>query len=171
MSNTGVSTFSDPTYGNIAYFDGSSYLDLASGIVPAAVQGTSSSSFSCWVYTSTDGTVHCNGTDTSQDRYRFGLLDGTNLRCDFHTNNRTGTISATDDTWVHCVTTYEDSSNALIGYINGVADISATSSLNTGTNSFSLGRDPTKSSITNLLVIFQILGSMTVCWTQPRYLT
>jgi len=146
-----VTSVVDATYGNVSYFDGNSYLNLASGSVPSAIVGGSSRAFSFWAKADNGGIIHGNGTDSAHRRFR-GNINGVTVRYDFNTGTATGTESALLGEWVHVVTTYEASTSLFKTYVNGVADISiVNASINTGAGALSLGRDPSKASITKFI--------------------
>lgn len=147
MTNTGVTSVSDD-YGNAAYFDGSSYLNLASGTLPSAITGGNSRTFSCWIKGSFEGAIHANGADDDHKRYRTYYSASGIINLDFNTSTNAGSVSTTADTWVHYASTYEASTSLSKIYINGVEDVSRTNTnVNTSSGAFSIGRDPTKSSI------------------------
>lgn len=153
MTNTGVTSFSDPAFGNVAYFNESSYLDLTSGSVPAAIRGTTSRMFSFWVNTGSTGggAIHSNGASSIYQRNRCQLDGGTTVSVDFNVSYSAGTPGKPSNTWLHCVNTYEDSSSPVRTYVNGIEDISATNgNLNTGSGALSIGRDPTNPSFAKL---------------------
>lgn len=150
MTNASVVSFSDPTYGNVAYFNGSSSLNLTSDI-PSSITGGNSRTFSAWVNGDYDGgTIHGNGANSSGRRFRITIRPSGVIAGDFHTQTAsTGTISLVDNVWSHYVCTYESSSNTFRTYANGILDQEVVkSAVNTNsTGTFSLGRDPTKNSI------------------------
>lgn len=155
MSNVGVVSSSDTTYGNVAYFDGNSYLDLASASVPSAVLGGESRTYSYWAKPDNDGIMHGNGTDSAHLRYRANLNASGFFKHDFNTSTSLGTIATTFGEWTHYVSTYEASTSLHEAYVNGVQCVSTTNAnINTGSNSLSLGRDPSK------LTITKYIGSM-----------
>lgn len=97
MTNTGVTSVG-ADYGNAAYFDGSSYLNLASGSLPAAITGGNSRTFSCWVKGSYGGVIHANGADTPHQRYRGYYNSAGVMGIDFNTSTNNGSVSTTPDT-------------------------------------------------------------------------
>ena len=147
MTNVGVTSVTD-TYGDAAYFDGSSHFNLASASVHSSIVGGSDRVFSCWLKAASSGAIHGNGDDANHQRYRAIYNGAGRIVLDFDTSTNPGTISTSTDTWFHYVSTYEASTSLSKIYINGVEDVSVTrSSLNTATGAFSIGRDPTNSSI------------------------
>ena len=146
MGNAGVSSFSDSDLGNVAFFDGSSYLSLASSQVPAALKGASSRTISLWVKTSSSAStaIYGNGTPFAHSRFRGRVSGGTLYGIDLHTATANGSISVPQGTWTHFVCTFDSGTSSLKTYIDGVLDSSTVQTrLHTGSSTFSIGRDPT----------------------------
>lgn len=159
MTNTTVTSFSDATYGNVAYFDGSSYLSLPSVSVPTAITQDNDRTFSCWFNRTTGQTIHSNGTTGSGTRYRAQFNGNGTLNIDYSGSVCT-TAAALDSTWYHYASTYTESTSLQTIYIDGVIQVSESRAVvNTGSGGLlELGRDPhkTSSELTGYISDFRI---------------
>jgi len=85
-TNTTVTSFTDATFGNVAYFDGLSDLTIPAVSIPSQMVGTSSRSYSFWANPSTFGSnrvLFANGDAASGERFRIQTLSSGLLGYDF----------------------------------------------------------------------------------------
>lgn len=151
LTNSGVVAASDPlaAFGSVAFFDGSSYLDLASSSVPSQLVGTSPRTLSFWIYSdyATNATICGNGANTTNNKVRFLWVGSTRtINVDSGNISDAGSVSIPASSWAHVVFTF--GSSTIKTYINGVLDInSSRPSLNTGSGNLALGRDPSNGNL------------------------
>ena len=139
MTNTTVTSVSDATYGDVAYFDGSSRLALAAASLPTAITGTNSRTISYWVkptgtFTSAQ-TFHSVGSGNGTGaRWRFNMYTSGVLQ---HAYNNLSAIENTTalvaDTWYNIAQTF-NGTNVTI-YVDGVLETTAAKALITQTDS------------------------------------
>ena len=140
-----VVSFTDPTYGEVASFDGTNYLEIASA--PTEITGTGSRAFSLWVQQTSQGgnprVVFSYGTDGAQgQRLRLQVDSTGKFGYDVFNIDAVSTASATVGTWFHCVLMYDLPTTTVTLYVDGVSVASSIVTLNTSTGAFSIGRDP-----------------------------
>ena len=152
LANTGVVSSVDPlgNFGNVAYFDGLSYLNLSSTSVPSELVGTSPRTISVWIYpeNTSNATICANGTSATNSKIRFLWVGSSRVvNIDSANVGNAGSIPIPVSSWAHFVFTF-DSSSTMKTYINGVNDINvSTPGINTGSGDLSLGRDPINSNL------------------------
>lgn len=139
MTNTTVTSVSDATYGDVAYFDGSSHLALAAASLPTAITGTNSRTLSYWVkptgtFTATQ-TLHSVGsTSGTGTMWRLNMSTSGIFQHAFSSlgaiNNTTALVA---DTWYNIAHTFDGTNITL--YVDGVLEITAARPLNTQTSS------------------------------------
>jgi len=160
-ANVGVTSISETFNGNsfdVAYFDGSSYLNMVSTNVTnnlSTILFTSSRTFSGWLKPgSSNGVVHANGDNNTSKRFRNSYNPTGFLNLDFKGSTLSGNTAPVPGTWFHFATTFNGTSKLVSQYVNGVLVNSGTfTALSTNNGAFSIGRDPTTSSS-------EFLGSM-----------
>ena len=160
-TNVGVTSISETFNGNsfdVAYFDGSSYLNMVSTNVTnnlSTILFTSSRTFSGWLKPGeSSGVVHANGDNNSSRRFRNFYNQNGRLNLDFNGSTLSGSTAPVPGTWFHFSTTFNGTSKLVSQYVNGVLVNSGTfTALSTNNGAFSIGRDPTSSSS-------EFLGSM-----------
>lgn len=147
MTNSGVTTVVDSTYGNVASFDGSSHLLLSNASVPAAMQGTSARSYSWWIKDtgSVDNAVlHSIGNEAAlgrRFRTQFTATKQINTAF-FNTPSEVTTTGLTLNTWYHVVVLFTGSN--YISYIDGSLENDVSKSVNTNNSTdFGISIDPT----------------------------
>lgn len=154
LTNSGVTSATDPltTFGDVAEFDGASFLSLPSADVPSGILGTSSRTFSAWVYptqTTQNGNIFTYGDTNVHGTFRV-VWDRNDKLLTVAFSDRffqTTTNSVPASTWTHIVVTY-DSSVGLRTYINGTLDMDANyTEINTGSGIFSIGNFAPNSNI------------------------
>ena len=151
LTNTGVVSLPDPLgkFGNVAYFDGSSYLNLPSTSVPSELIGTTPRTISVWIYgeNTLNATICANGTSATNSKIRFLWVGSSRIvNIDSANVGHAGSISIPASSWAHVVFTFD--SSTIRTYINGVSDVvSSAPSINTGSGDLSIGRDPINSNL------------------------
>ena len=143
MTNTGVVSATG-TYGDCAYFDGSSYLNLGESSVHASMKDRESRSFSCWFNSAGGGGIHSNGIGNSNNRrYKARVSSTGTLVMDYRGSTINGSTTTVDGTWHLYVSTFEESSNSGTLYLDGASEGTRGSLfLDTYDSDFSIGRDP-----------------------------
>lgn len=137
-TNNGAVSFADPTYGNVAYFDGTSYLELATP--PSQMTGNSSRTYSCWFNSTSKSLLELFGQErSSAGEFRAQLWTPERVRI-YNNGNLfyTGLSSPMSiRTWHHLGITYDGTTVYL--YINGSQMNSASASFATGTGPLHVG--------------------------------
>lgn len=114
--------------GSALQFDGSGkYIEED---ITALPQGNASRTMECWIKTdqSYAGVIANWGNITTNERFGLIVIGGT-LYFVGENNDYQGSISVSDDQWHHVAVTYDGTD--LFIYVDGVLDISASTSLNT----------------------------------------
>lgn len=143
LTNNGGVSFSDPTYGNVAYFDSTSYLSLASP--PSTMSGSSPRTYSWWVNIREfpTGVLEFFGHSSSpSDEFRAQLWTPERVRI-YNNGNVFYTLlqnPLSTLTWYHVGITYDGVSEYL--YINGAQVGSFATTFAVGTGEFFLGASP-----------------------------
>lgn len=137
----GVVSISDPTYGDVAYFDGGSTSQMTLASPPATMTGSVSRTFSYWVkrYNQNLEVIHGQSL-TGADEYRVQFQSATSMRI---YNNGTLTSvnqSFTVGQWYHLGITFDGTTQAF--YVNGVLNTSGAKTFATGTDTFMIGGSP-----------------------------
>lgn len=143
LTNVGVTSVIDPTYGNVAYFDGtSSYFILDNSDIPANMKGGFSRAMSFWVKPDssslTAGLLTYGSDANSGGRYALRYISGTkslDLLFFNFTANTTSSNSITTDAWNHVTTVFNTTGNLSKIYINGVESQNVSNGKNINTNS------------------------------------
>ena len=143
-TNNTVTSFADPTYGNVAYFDGSSDLQLGVASVPAAMVSSASRTVSMWIrrISANNGIITSAG-DQSVVRRRYRLQINTDDTVDLQYFNTTASSinTAMGLGWRHLTFTYNGTTSK--GYLDGVQGFSVAKSLFTVATDLGIGIDPT----------------------------
>ena len=162
MTNTGVTSVVDATYGKVAYFDGSSYLTLASGSTPVSMTGNNSRAVSYW--------LKLDNASLGTLRYLYTLGDGSGTGTRWRLQHRIantivqayagqssseGSIVLAADTWYHIVNAFDTSDDTVKLYINGSLDYNTARTVNTATVGMVVGGD------IDSLPGISMIGSMT----------
>lgn len=145
--NTGVTAFSDPTYGPVAFFDGSSDLTLPAVSVPTALTGTSARTISFWVrnLSSTGEVLTSIGNQNSLGRRFRAQVNSSSVITVAYFNTAASTMTtALGAGWRHVVLTHDSGSSK--GYLDGTIEYSETKSINTFSTDLGIGVDPTGAS-------------------------
>ncbi len=143
-TNTGVTAFSDPTYGQVAYFDGSADLTLPAVSVPTALTGSSARTVSLWIRTLsfTDEVITSVGNQSSAGaRWRVQIKSPAQVSVAYYQVAGTQTTTAIGSGWRHFAIVY-DGSNSKV-YMDGVAEFDETRSINTFNTDLGIGIDTT----------------------------
>ena len=143
LTNVGVTSVIDPTYGNVAYFDGtSSYFILDNFNIPANMKGGFSRAMSFWVKPDssslTAGLLTYGSDANSGGRYALRYISGTkslDLLFFNFTANTTSSNSITTGAWNHVTTVFNTTGNLSKIYINGVESQNVSNGKNINTNS------------------------------------
>ena len=143
-TNNTVTSFEDPTYGNVAYFNAASSLVLPSASVPAALQGNTARTISLWMrrITSNNGVITSVGSSSATNaRYRLQMATTDKLSLAYYntTASTTGTLIGTG--WRHVALTYTNQASKC--YIDGGQEFSAGRSLPTSVTDLGIGEDTT----------------------------
>lgn len=138
VNGGGVVSFNDPTYGNVAYFDGGATSQLNLSSPPAAMTGTSSRTYSYWINRTNDSVEIVHGQSaTESDGYRMQFHRGNTLR-----TTAMGVIANTYNVftigqWFHVVIVLDGSSEVV--YVDGVVKGTHARTYNTGTGPLMIG--------------------------------
>lgn len=144
LINAGVTSVIDPTYGNVAYFDGtSSYFLLENSGIPDNMRGGFSRAMSFWVKPDSSSssagllTYGTAATNVTGGRYALRYISGTkSLDLLFFniTADTTSSNSITTDAWNHVTTVFNTTGNLSKIYINGVESQNVSNGKNLNTN-------------------------------------
>ena len=134
-TNSGVVSYSDSTYGDVAYFDGSSSLTLAEAATPADFEYGASRAYSFWFKqpVQNNGTLISAGKSSDYGRrFKFDLVgtSGMNLFL-YELDDFTTTTVLSIDTWYHIVLMNNSVGDVLDLYINGVLDVTGSRDVRT----------------------------------------
>ena len=145
LTNFGVTSVTDATYGKVAYFDESSYLMLDKEDIPVNMTLGNSRAMSLWVKPDRDG--HTGGLITYGNkfnsiangfRYAMFFSGGDNGVIYILYFNISSTISPSDlittDAWNHVTAVFHDAGDLSQIYINGTLAVSAQKGLSTSPN-------------------------------------
>jgi len=150
LTNSGVTSIVDETYGKVANFDGSSYLSLPSGSTPTSMSGSNSRSISLWLK------LDSSSLGTLRFLYSFGDGTSNNIGSRWRLQHRTSGVAVqalagqdsedaitpfTADTWFHMVNVFDSSDNSVKIYINGSLESNVIKSVNTVENGLVIGGD------------------------------
>lgn len=136
MTNLNATLVTDPTYGDVAYFDGTASLTLPQSLVPDAMTGGNTRTLSLWFRMDTGS--------TSLRRWLFSILNFRSLM-EF---NQTYTFffSAGDtynpgfvyseDTWYNIAVVYDSITDVATSYTDGQVDGTHSVVMNTGPSDF-----------------------------------
>lgn len=139
----GVVSFSDPTYGNVAYFNGTAPLELASP--PSILSGSSPRTYSVWanIRVFADGVQDLFGhSKPSAEEFRVQIWTPERIRI-YNNGNLFYTIlqnPLSSDTWFHMGITYDGVSEKL--YIDGSHVASFDTTFAFGAGELFLGASP-----------------------------
>lgn len=147
-TNTTVTSFTDATFGNVAYFDGLSDLTIPAVSIPSQMVGTSSRSYSFWANPSTFGSnrvLFANGDAASGQRFRIQTLSSGLLGYDFFGVVDFSSGSLVIGSWAHIVVVYDLPTTTLTIYLDNVSIYSnASVTIDTGTTGdFGIAKDST----------------------------
>lgn len=153
MTSIGVTPVSDPLgiFGDVAFFDGSSYLNLGTLDVPSEILGNSPRTFSFWIIpdsNNSNGNILGYGTNALHGLFRVvWVVPDRVVMIAFSDRFFIGTVAIPVDSWTHVAVTYDSSGN-LRTYINGVLDLDILyTEINTNSGTLSLGRFPLNSNL------------------------
>ena len=137
LTNNGVTSTVDETYGNVALFDGSSHLELLT--LPDALQGTSPRTVSLWINRS-DTSNGCMFHSGTLGRRLYFYFFSTNLKIGSLPNNTTIASAPSSDlnTWFHYTIT-SDGTNVIV-YQDGVEIYSVVHTLDMDTGILLIGK-------------------------------
>lgn len=143
ITNVGVVSTIDSTYGQVADFSGGT-LTLPAASVPSALRGTSSRTYSFWIESNVDANTQIIdiGTRTTGVGTDWGTAINGNGKIGqslFNTSGITGATSMTAGVWYHVVLTFEDAGNLLSIYLNGSLDVADYRTVNTGNTDLEFG--------------------------------
>lgn len=150
----GVGSFDDPTYGSVAHFSDNptKYFSLASA--PATTLGSSSRTYSYWLYQIGTETYRIMFGQGTSPEYRVQF---SNSSMDINGGSGGSSNPSSIGEWVHIGITYDGSTERV--YFDGALTNSANISINTGTGSLFIGSAPnfpTGYSINGYMVDFRI---------------
>lgn len=144
----GVVSISDPTYGNVAYFDGLFMSQMTLANAPATITGSVSRTFSYWVKRSNSVNleiIHGQQAGTGGDEYRVQFHLPTTVRIYNKFPYQSISQSFTTGVWYHLGVTNDGTTQTF--YVNGTPKGSVTTpSLLTATGAFMIGGSPQYSS-------------------------
>ena len=142
LTNFGVTSVTDDTYGKVAYFNGSSYLMLGSGDIPTNMTSGNSRTMAFWMKPEgisggliTYGNYVSNGSLAR--RYAVNYVGGSGpieILLFNMTATKTGSSVITTNEWNHVTAVFNDSGNLSQIYINGNLSVSDVRNLNTAAN-------------------------------------
>lgn len=145
LTNVGVTSVIDPTYGNVAYFDGtSSYFQLENFNIPDNMKSRFSRTMSFWVKPDSSSlvagllTYGTAATNVTGGRYALRYIPATkSLDLLFFniTADTTSSNSIATNAWNHVTAVYHDTGNLSYIYINGVQAQVPSNGKNLQTNS------------------------------------
>ena len=141
LTNVGVTSVTDATYGKVAYFDGSSYFTLPLADIPVNMTAGNSRAMSFWVKpdaSSGDAGLITYGNEVGTNavgrRYALNYASSTNAVAILYHNilpSETATNTITEDSWNHVTAVFSDGGNSSQIYINGTLSVSTVKSVNT----------------------------------------
>lgn len=147
MTNVGVISSIDATYGQVADFSGGT-LTLASASVPSAIIGSSSRTYSFWVESNVVANTQIIDIGT---RVSTGNDWGTAINGSAKIGQTLYNIAAiqsstvmTAGVWYYVVITFEDVGNVLSIYIDGSLETQESKNVNTGSTDLEFGEGGTQ---------------------------
>ena len=135
LTNNGVTSTVDETYGNVALFDGSSHLELVT--LPGSLQGTSPRTVSLWANRS-DTSNSCMFHVGSISKRLYFYFFSTNLKIGSLPNNYTIASASSLNVWINYVIT-SDGTNVKV-YQDGVEIYSVVHTLSMDPGTFLIGK-------------------------------
>lgn len=156
MTNLNVTLTTDPTYGSVAYFDGTASLDLPQASVPTSLTSNNSRTISFWMKMDT-GSTSLRRWFISMLNLRYLLEFDTTYTISFQSGDdlSLNTVHA-EDTWYNIVFTYDSSTNIATAYTDAQVDVAYSVVMNTGPSNFMFGDN-----LLNISAGNNFLGMMT----------
>ena len=144
-TNTNVTSFDDPTYGRVAYFNGTdTSLVLDSASVPTAMTSTSTRTISFWMrrISANNGVISSVGNQTSLGkRHRIQMKTSDQVDVAYFNTPASTIVTAIGDGWRHVAITADSGTSK--GFLDGVQEYSEGKSLSTAVTDLGIGIDTT----------------------------
>lgn len=142
LTNFGVTSVADATYGKVAYFNGSSYLKLGLGDIPTSMTAGNSRTMAFWMKPEgTPGGLITYGNKVSNwstaKRYAVNYAGDSGpieILLFNMTATKTGSSVISTNEWNHVTVVFNDYGNLSQIYINGNLSVSTVRNLNTAAN-------------------------------------
>ena len=142
LTNFGVTSVADATYGKVAYFNGSSYLKLGLGDIPTSMTAGNSRTMAFWMKPEgTPGGLITYGNKVSNwstaKRYAVNYAGDSGpieILLFNMTATKTGSSVISTNEWNHVAVVFNDYGNLSEIYINGNLSVSTVRNLNTAAN-------------------------------------
>jgi len=144
-TNTNVTSFDDPTYGRVAYFNGTdTSLVLDSASVPTAMTSNSARTISFWMrrISANNGVISSVGNQTSLGkRHRIQMKTSDQVDVAYFNTPASTIVTAIGDGWRHVAITADSGTSK--GFLDGVQEYSEGKSVSTDVTDLGIGIDTT----------------------------
>ena len=144
-TNTNVTSFDDPTYGRVAYFNGTdTSLVLDSASVPTAMTSNSARTISFWMrrISANNGVISSVGNQTSLGkRHRIQMLISDQVDVAYFNTPASTIVTSIGTGWRHVAITADSGTSK--GFLDGVQEYSESKSLSTAVTDLGIGIDTT----------------------------
>ena len=144
-TNTNVTSFDDPTYGRVAYFNGTdTSLVLDSASVPTAMTSNSARTISFWMrrISANNGIISSVGNQTSLGRrHRIQMLTSDQVDVAYFNTPASTIVTSIGTGWRHVAITADSGTSK--GFLDGVQEYSEGKSVSTAVTDLGIGIDTT----------------------------